>query len=45
MLTAGHVALSDLIQLLSASGLNVIERGTVGIRGLQFVIATKEPRS
>jgi ubiquinone/menaquinone biosynthesis C-methylase UbiE len=41
----GHVALSDLIQLLSASGLNVIESGTVGIRGLQFVIATKETRS
>lgn len=35
----GHVDLHDLMALLSEAGLNVVESGAVGIRGLQFVLA------
>lgn len=36
----GHVALTDLIDLLSTAGLTVVESGPVGVRNLQFVLAT-----
>ena len=36
----GHVSRSDIINLLSKAGLNPIESGPIGIRDLQFVLAT-----
>jgi ubiquinone/menaquinone biosynthesis C-methylase UbiE len=36
----GHVALDKVVELLSASGLTVVESGTVGVRDLHFTIAT-----
>jgi 2-polyprenyl-3-methyl-5-hydroxy-6-metoxy-1,4-benzoquinol methylase len=36
----GHVSARDIIALLGESGLAVIESGPVGIRDLQFVLAT-----
>jgi ubiquinone/menaquinone biosynthesis C-methylase UbiE len=36
----GHVKLTDIIALLSAAGLNIVESAAVGIRDLQFVLAT-----
>ena len=36
----GHVALADMISLLKEAGLDVVESGAVGMRGLQFVLAT-----
>ncbi|HKT16618.1 MAG TPA: methyltransferase domain-containing protein [Stellaceae bacterium] len=34
----GHVDAADLAGLLSAAGLDIIERGAVGLHGLQFVL-------
>jgi SAM-dependent methyltransferase len=39
----GHVSARDLIALLSEAGLTVIESGAVGIRDLQFILATWLP--
>jgi len=36
----GHVELKDIIAVLNAAGLNVRESGAVGMRDLQFVLAT-----
>jgi len=36
----GHVSVRDIIALLSEAGLTSIESGSVGIRDLQFVLAT-----
>jgi ubiquinone/menaquinone biosynthesis C-methylase UbiE len=36
----GHVELKDIIGLLKEAGLNVIESGPVGMRDLQFALAT-----
>ena len=36
----GHVSAHDIIALLSEAGLNTIESGLVGVRDLQFVLAT-----
>jgi ubiquinone/menaquinone biosynthesis C-methylase UbiE len=36
----GHVNLPDMIALLSGVGLNIVESGAVGLRDLQFVLAT-----
>jgi ubiquinone/menaquinone biosynthesis C-methylase UbiE len=36
----GHVALRDLVSLLSDAGLSIVESGPVGVRDLQFVLAT-----
>ncbi len=36
----GHVTKNDIISLLSEAGLNTIESGPVGIRDLQYVLAT-----
>src|SRR5262249_35237321 len=36
----GHVRARDIVTLLSDSGLSTIESGPVGIRDLQFVLAT-----
>ncbi len=36
----GHVNLPDMIALLSEAGLNMVESGAVGMRDLQFVLAT-----
>jgi ubiquinone/menaquinone biosynthesis C-methylase UbiE len=36
----GHVELDDMIAVLSGAGLNILESGAVGIRDLQFVLAT-----
>src|SRR5258708_21346505 len=36
----GHVELADMIAVLSGAGLSILESGAVGIRGLQFVLAT-----
>jgi len=36
----GHVKLSDVIGLLTETGLNIVESGPVGIRDLQFVLAS-----
>lgn len=36
----GHVRVSDILALLNEAGLNTIESGPVGIRDLQFVLAT-----
>jgi ubiquinone/menaquinone biosynthesis C-methylase UbiE len=36
----GHVNLPDMIALVAKAGLNVVESGAVGIRDLQFVLAT-----
>lgn len=36
----GHVALRDIIEVLSDAGLSVVESGAVGIKDLQFVLAT-----
>jgi ubiquinone/menaquinone biosynthesis C-methylase UbiE len=35
----GHVALDDVIQVLSDAGFGILEHGAVGIRDLQFVLA------
>lgn len=36
----GHVRAQDIVALLAEAGLNTIESGPVGIRDLQFVLAT-----
>jgi ubiquinone/menaquinone biosynthesis C-methylase UbiE len=36
----GHVNLRDMIDLLREAGLNPVENGAVGIKDLQFVLAT-----
>ena len=36
----GHVRLNDIVELLKEAGLNTIESGPVGIRDLQFALAT-----
>lgn len=36
----GHVALRDIVELLQHAGLSVAESGPVGVRDLQFVLAT-----
>jgi len=36
----GHLTLDSVIELLSASGLTVVESGTVGVRDLHFTVAT-----
>jgi ubiquinone/menaquinone biosynthesis C-methylase UbiE len=36
----GHVSAREIAALLSGAGLNVVESGPVGIRDLQFVLAT-----
>jgi ubiquinone/menaquinone biosynthesis C-methylase UbiE len=36
----GHVNLPDMRALLSEAGLNIVESGAVGMRDLQFVLAT-----
>ena len=36
----GHVRAQDIVALLSEAGLKTIESGPVGIRDLQFVLAT-----
>jgi ubiquinone/menaquinone biosynthesis C-methylase UbiE len=36
----GHVDLKDMIELLNDAGLNIAESGAVGMRDLNFVIAT-----
>jgi ubiquinone/menaquinone biosynthesis C-methylase UbiE len=36
----GHVNLPDMIAVLNEAGLNVIESGAMGMRDLQFVLAT-----
>jgi ubiquinone/menaquinone biosynthesis C-methylase UbiE len=36
----GHVNLRDIIAVLCEAGLNIVESGAVGIRDLQFVLAT-----
>jgi ubiquinone/menaquinone biosynthesis C-methylase UbiE len=36
----GHVNLPDMIALLSEAGLHMVESGAVGMRDLQFVLAT-----
>ena len=36
----GHVRVSDIVALLSEAGLSTIESGPVGVRDLQFVLAT-----
>jgi ubiquinone/menaquinone biosynthesis C-methylase UbiE len=36
----GHVPLRDIIEVLRDAGLNVVESGAVGIKDLQFVLAT-----
>lgn len=35
----GRVAVQDIVRLLGVSGLEVIESGPVGLRGLNFVFA------
>jgi ubiquinone/menaquinone biosynthesis C-methylase UbiE len=35
----GHVALRDMIALLSEAGLNIVKSGALGIRDLQFALA------
>lgn len=36
----GHMALRDIVELLSVAGLNVVESGAAGVSDLQFVLAT-----
>ena len=36
----GHVEFNEIIALLKDAGLNVAESGTVGMRDLEFVLAT-----
>lgn len=36
----GHLALDNVIELMSASGLTVVESGPVGVRDLHFTVAT-----
>jgi hypothetical protein len=36
----GHVDLKDMIETLNQAGLNIAESGAVGMRDLNFVIAT-----
>ncbi|HEX6537339.1 MAG TPA: methyltransferase domain-containing protein [Gemmatimonadaceae bacterium] len=36
----GHLALSDIIELLGEAGLSVVESGSVGVGDLQFAVAT-----
>jgi len=37
----GHVKLADIVGLLSEAGLGIVEVGSVGIRDLQFVLASR----
>ena len=37
----GHVALRDIVELLSEAGLGVVESGSVGVSDLQFAVATR----
>jgi ubiquinone/menaquinone biosynthesis C-methylase UbiE len=41
----GHMALRDILGLLSDAGLEVVESGSVGVSDLQFVLATAPSRS
>lgn len=41
----GHVALRDIVELLSEAGLRVVESGPVGVRDLQFALATAPGRT
>lgn len=36
----GHLALRDIVELLSEAGLTVVESGSVGVGDLQFAVAT-----
>src|SRR5262249_16327910 len=36
----GHVELKDIIAVLNEAGLKIVESGAVGMRDLQFVLAT-----
>jgi ubiquinone/menaquinone biosynthesis C-methylase UbiE len=36
----GHMALRDIVELLSEAGLRVVESGSVGVSDLQFAVAT-----
>ena len=36
----GHMALRDIVELLSGAGLSVVESGAVGVSDLQFAVAT-----
>jgi hypothetical protein len=36
----GHLSLDKVIELLSASGLTVVESGAVGVKDLHFTVAT-----
>lgn len=36
----GHLALRDIVELLSEADLRVVESGSVGVRDLQFAVAT-----
>jgi hypothetical protein len=36
----GHVAREKVIELLSTSGLTVVESGAVGVKDLHFTVAT-----
>ncbi len=38
----GHLSLDKVVELLSASGLTVVESGAVGVRDLHFTIATAQ---
>jgi ubiquinone/menaquinone biosynthesis C-methylase UbiE len=37
----GHVKLADVVALLSEAGLSIVEIGPVGVRDLQFVLASR----
>ena len=37
----GHLALRDIVELLSEAGLRVVESGSVGVSDLQFAVATR----
>ena len=41
----GHVALRDILELLSEAGLRVVESGPVGVGDLQFALATAPSES
>jgi ubiquinone/menaquinone biosynthesis C-methylase UbiE len=41
----GHVALGDIVRVLSEAGLSVVESGPVGVRDLQFALATAPSRT
>jgi ubiquinone/menaquinone biosynthesis C-methylase UbiE len=41
----GHVELQEIVELLSDAGLTIAESGAVGVRDLQFVVATAGSRA